>query len=208
MQQHLSFRQGNSLAHFICLVRSIQKVQFVASMWGYVAILSSGRAVTLQRAIQLIWLADLDKKIAHVELNELVDSSLCLVSFHSLHSECGLSQMPICYPSGSKWSGCHLHDLLTLPSCQSSFLFFERIGGQIFPSWWETAVADLFVRGELCLLVLLGFMPLDSNSTQFKCIVCWPAWLSRKLWQVSDSHQQKGAWGWTQGSYTGQFTYT
>lgn len=117
-------------------------------MWGYIAITPSGRAVTLQRVRRQICI----RRQLIVKFNELVDNSLCLVYFHSLYSECGLSQKD--YPSGSEWSECHLHDLLTLPSCQSSFFsLFEKIGGQIFPACWETAVADLLMRGELYLLV-------------------------------------------------------
>jgi len=41
--------------------------------------------------------------------------------------------------------------------------FLEKTGGQIFSAHWETAVANLSLGDELCLLALLGFIPADSD---------------------------------------------
>lgn len=152
-------------------------MQFIAFMWGYIAITPSGRAVTLQRVRRQICI----RRQLIVKFNELVDNSLCLVYFHSLYSECGLSQKD--YPSGSEWSECHLHDLLTLPSCQSSFFFplWENRWTDI-PCMLGNCSSRLAYEGwTLSLGLCLASGPLTATPHRSNA-ACWPAWLSRKLW--------------------------
>lgn len=91
-----------------------------------------------------------------------------LVSFHSPYRDHGLGQTPVCEASGSRWSECHLHVLLTLHCCRSSLFLFEDVFSR--GSTWTNILCTLgscccswFLGDKLSLLVLLAYILIDSD---------------------------------------------